>query len=521
MGQAIVFSPPVVASAPLSLQPWRSRPCPARQTKVCGTACGEAALCYHSEVPLNAGHRLLYIPLFAGILAYSQTTTLDWDEGFHLIAASLIAAGKRPYIDFCFPQPFLHAWWNALWLSLTGPTWRVPQFVAALLTCGTVALTADFVYRRVPVPGWQPLAAYAAALLVGLNAIIYEFGTTAQAYGACTFLTVAAFRAAVAQPIFVRTFIAGCLAGAAAGCSLLTAPACLVLFLWHCWRRQLAHAAAYLLGVIVPLVPLLLAFIRAPFQTWFNLVGYHVFFRRNDWTGASGHDFQVLTSWVDCGQTLLLALLAVAGLLYVWKSNWSRERKAEFYLAACMAIGLAAEAATAHPTFAQYFIFIVPLVAIPAAVGFCDITSRLCLPPRWALSVLAGLFLLSLVNSLVEMRDDNNTWTNMGLLARKIEQVTPAGGTVLADPPVYFAMHRPPLPGAEFPASQKVELPPEQAATLHIIPQSQMERRVRRGDFATVETCKGDEDEIQALQLPKFYSNSETIAGCTVYWTFR
>ena len=47
--------------------------------------------------------------LFAGLLLYSQTLAFAWDEGFHLLAAQLIKAGKRPYLDFCFPQTPLNA----------------------------------------------------------------------------------------------------------------------------------------------------------------------------------------------------------------------------------------------------------------------------------------------------------------------------------------------------------------------------------------------------------------------------
>ena len=45
--------------------------------------------------------------LAAGLMVYSQTVAFTWDEGFHLLAAQLIRAGERPYLDFCFPQtPF-------------------------------------------------------------------------------------------------------------------------------------------------------------------------------------------------------------------------------------------------------------------------------------------------------------------------------------------------------------------------------------------------------------------------------
>jgi hypothetical protein len=51
----------------------------------------------------------------AALLVYSQTLAYTGDEGFHLIAAQLIRAGMRPYIDFMFPQAPLNAYWNAAW----------------------------------------------------------------------------------------------------------------------------------------------------------------------------------------------------------------------------------------------------------------------------------------------------------------------------------------------------------------------------------------------------------------------
>ena len=459
------------------------------------------------------GHRwlgLILALLCSGLLCYSQATTLDWDEGFHLVAARLVAAGQRPYIDFCLPQPSLHTWWNALWLNVTGGGWRGPHLIAALLTGAAVVLTADYVARR-----FSPVAACAAALLVGLNAVVVQFGTTAQAYGVGTFLTVAAFRATVARPAILLAALAGCLAGAAAGCSLLTAPVCLVLFVWHAWYRPRTHTAAYVAGVVLVWLPLLFSFFEAPYQTWFNLAGYHLFYRHSGWEATTRNDLRVLFSWATSGPALLIALLTIAGLRY------SRTHRPELVLAVILAGALAAEAAPAHPTFHQYFIFLTPFLAIPAAVGFREAAARLSLPIRWALPALAGVLIVALSSSLIEMRDSNNTWTSMDLLATKIRQVTPVGGLVLADPPVYFALRQAPPSGMEFPASHMLELTRDQAALLHIVPQSVLAGRVRAGEFATVETCKGDEEDIAALELPRLYAHSATFSGCDVYWGFR
>lgn len=40
----------------------------------------------------------------AALVFFSQTRAFTWDEGFHLLAAQLILAGKKPYLDFCFPS---------------------------------------------------------------------------------------------------------------------------------------------------------------------------------------------------------------------------------------------------------------------------------------------------------------------------------------------------------------------------------------------------------------------------------
>jgi len=412
----------------------------------------------------------------------------------------------------------MHAWWNAFWLQLTGGGWRGPHVVAALLTGGAIAMTAEFVYWRFPVPAWRLAAACTAALLLGLNAVVFEFGTKAQAYGACTFLTVAAFRSAIAR----RALITGCLAGAAVGSSLLTAPACAVLLVWHCRQRSWRPPLAFLAGVIVPLFPVLVSLATAPDQTWFNLVGYHVLFRHVGWTGATEHDFEVLTSWARSVPALLVGLLAVAGLYFIHsEKGFARDHKAEFYLAGWMAVGLSVEAAVAHPTFPQYFIFVIPFLAILAAMGFCEVAPRLSLPSRWAVPVLGVLLLVGLANSLVETHDENNTWTGMDELARKVEQVTPADAMVLADPPVYFALRRLPPSGMEFPATHALELPEPMAAALHIVPQSVLKSRVRAGEFATVETCRGEEDDVRSLNLPQYYARSESIADCEVYWEFK
>src|ERR1700730_3965352 len=113
------------------------------------------------------------VALFAAILlAYSQTLAFAWDEGFHLLAAQLIKSGKKPYIDFCFPQTPLNAYWNAAWMSVFGESWRTAHAVAALATAAAILLTGGFLLSRLPIQGWRLAAAITAVFTLGLNPIV-------------------------------------------------------------------------------------------------------------------------------------------------------------------------------------------------------------------------------------------------------------------------------------------------------------------------------------------------------------
>lgn len=105
-------------------------------------------------------------------LAYAESKAFHFDEAYHLLTAQLILAGKRPYIDFCFPQVPLNAYWNALWMALFGQTWRVAHAAAALATIGAVLLMADYVARRFPQAEWRITAA-TAAIAIGFSPVVF------------------------------------------------------------------------------------------------------------------------------------------------------------------------------------------------------------------------------------------------------------------------------------------------------------------------------------------------------------
>src|ERR1700733_339170 len=166
--------------------------------------------------------------LTAFFVYYSQTAAFAWDEGFHLLAAQLIAHGKRPYLDFFFPQAPLNAYWNALWMKWFGDGWRTPHLVAAVVTMGAVALIGDLIYRRFPDRVWRTALVVTGTAFIGANTQLVDFGPIGQGYALALFLSVLGMRltmAAAGRKNPALAGLAGMAAVGAAGATLLAAPA--------------------------------------------------------------------------------------------------------------------------------------------------------------------------------------------------------------------------------------------------------------------------------------------------------
>jgi hypothetical protein len=457
----------------------------------------------------------------AGLLYYSQTAAFAWDEGFHLLAAQLIRAGKRPYADFFFAQTPLNAYLNAFWMSLFGETWRVPHAVDAVLSWAAVSLVAQYVWSRFPSPtAWRAAGAVVAAVSVGLNVQFVEFSTL-QAYGPALFSSVAAFRVtvfAVRRPQWYACLAAGILAGAAPACTLLTAPVPVVLFVWMWFcgaeapRRLKPAPLLFIAGAIVPFIPVLVLLVQAPGPTFFDLVKYHMLYRREGWSSQSHHDFDVLTSWINSGQALLLLVLAALG------AAWS-PRRSELRLCAWLSLVMIVHLSIARPTFERYFLLVTPFMGILVAHGFVAVCSKLASRPLWPALAYTVLIAAGLARILYDNRDDFR-WRDFEPVAKKVAEVAPPGSAILADEHVYLLAKRQPPSGMEYADSHKLKLPAEMARSLHIVPRSDIERWEKAGLFSTVETCEEDET-IEKLGLKRTYRDSAAIGECHVFWNHR
>jgi hypothetical protein len=463
--------------------------------------------------------------LTAGLVVYSQTLAFSLDEGFHLLASQLIDREKLPYLDFCFPQPPLNAYWNAACLRIFGDSWHIPHVLAALLVGGAVMLVADFIFSRFPLPHWRLPCALVGTFMVAVSAPVVQFGTV-QAYGMCLFLVIAAFRVCVLIPDrrnLSYPFCGGLLAGAAAASSLLTAPVAPVLLVWCLIYNRSANrwikSAAFLTGTVIPFAPVLWLFAKAPRVVFFNIVEYQLLYRRVHWAGATPHDFDVLTAWINSSQALAIGALAIAGLLFIRSaSDWEPRLRQKFCLSAWLALVLTAYLALTHPTFERYFLLAVPFVAIPASAGFYAVASRVADPnrPLWSATLLIVLLCLGLGKTLYDDRHAYN-WRDYESIAAKVDQVTSPTASLWADEVIYFLTRHAPPSGMEFSYSHKLELPPSLAASLHVISQRELDHRIKAGAFATIATC-ADDDRIDELGLPRLYTHKAEVSDCAAFW---
>ncbi len=453
----------------------------------------------------------------AGLLLFSQTLAGYADEGLHLMAAQFIALGRRPYLDFFFQHPPLYSYLNAVWLRSFEWSWRGPHALATLLTGGAILLIADFVYLRLQLHAWRMAAAITAALLLGLNSLVFQFGTIAQPYGACLFLTAAAFRlivAAARERFGLGPVGAGVCAGAAASSLILAAPIVPILLVWLIWRTAPGHRSRrglqFLAGCLVPSLPLLWLAVQGPRQVLFDLIQFHLFYRGLAFRPPSGiarWDLSVIAGGLLSTQSLVVMGLAVIGVTQA--PALEEPERAELYLAAALAVGLGLLAAASHPVFEQYFVLALPFLTILAALGFYSLGSRLW--PASPVSVTVGVVALFSLHLYQYRGSVYPCWQQIEETAQAINAVAPPTADIYSDyEAVYFAAHRLPPPGLENRFAPVLRLPPAAAALFHVVPQPLINDRLSSGRFAAALILAGDAS-IDSLGLQRVYRKQKEI----------
>jgi hypothetical protein len=345
------------------------------------------------------------------------------------------------------------------------------------------------------------------AVMLGSSDVVVWYATLGQAYGMCFFLGALAFRFAVASVdgAWWLAALAGVAAGADASSSLLSAAVGPVIFVWIAIQTRGRKVLPFVMGAVVGLGPALWYLIRAPHAFVFDVVGFHVWFRNADWNDWVGHDIETLTGWVDSGYGLLLVGLAVTGAIV------GRARR-EIVLAAWVAGVSCVYLSTTHPTFPQYFIPAVPFAVVLASEALQELLARY--PHRWPLAVVAAITVAGLARDLYKERTDM-VWADIEPVAKYVAQTKPDPKPLFADEHIYLLTGVVPISGMEWGSGHKIGIPLEEARPLHVLPQKELDRMVKAGEFGTFETC--DEGEIERLGLKTLYPQEKQIGECYVF----
>jgi len=459
-----------------------------------------------------------WVALFAASAAlalYSQTLAWNPDEGVHLMTAKLLLAGRLPYRDFFYQHPPGYALLAAGWMRIFGESWRSAHALSACLAAACLYLTARLAFR-VADPARRTTATVVAIAFVSLQLEVVQFATIAQPYALCLLLGVAAalLLSETATSHRAAGFAAGLCAGMAVSASLLmTAPLAAEIG-WLCRHGRYRRLPPFLIGVVVGLMPLAAVAAAAPHAALFDMVQFHLRYRGvPGQPGVAGVDRAVLLDQarvVAAGarsiQALLVAVLAAIG----WRTA-VRNAPAAASLCAAIAVVTGVALLVPHPTFARYFVLIVPFASVLAAAGVCALAARVsAIAARIFVTAALVAFVAGLGRSIYQARAFVYPyWSEAQEVMERADAITPPGGPMYVDGEnLYFLSRWLPPAGLENTYGANNGIPPAIAAPMHIVSQSEIDAWLASGRFATAVLFEGD-DRVDRLRLRQMYARSD------------
>ena len=472
---------------------------------------------------LNSRKSILFYAVVAmsivGIFAFSQIGSCYGDEGFHLLAAQLIMAGKKPYIDFFYQHPPLHIYVTAAWMSVFGDNWRSAHFLSALFTSGCVVTMANYLWNR-----WRGQTngletAITATLILAFNYFVIAYGTFGQPYSFCLLFSAISFRLTLKSEQSRSLFfpiLAGLFAGAAAASSFLALPIAPALLVWMIARTKngsrLPRALGFVCGAMVLFLPLLILFARAPRQIFLDVFQYH-FLYRDPGSNQSNFFWNLKTIAKLIVESYgPLVLLAALGWIRLRRNSDidSSDHRAELQLCFWLVVCLAVYLSLPLPTFATYYVLLVPFVVVLASEGIHLISinsgsARL----SWLILAFVILISINLQGSYGEVLATRGCWQSIQDTAARINAVTPSNGLVFGREQFYFVSRHQPPPGLE--NSFGIDnLPPKLQPLSHAATSSQIDEWLGSSYFDSV-IIGADDPRVMRLNLLSVYPRKETM----------
>jgi hypothetical protein len=378
--------------------------------------------------------------LFAVFLIRSQLYAYVGDESFHLLAAQLIKAGKKPYIDFFYQHTPLYIYLTAGLFRLS-ETWRIAHAFSALSLAGSVVFACCYVRDCFTEEYARRAAVLLTLIFYGLNCYTLIFGATALPYGFCLFCSMAALYFSRASDRPLHPFVAGIFAGAAVASNLLTVPVIALIFI-RILLRDRRRVFLFITGAIIICAPLLILFAQSPGAVSFNLVGYHLFDRPGfGWR----YNVRQLMFWFASIQSAMLIALAIPAI-------WLRFRRDDdLRWCGLIAFTLIAFISCVKTVSAFYLLLAVPFLAILAAVGAVEIIHKAAWKRKLAFSLLVALYIVGLfaMKQVWRWQAPYTDYREIENIARLLQTHASDGDEIYAFEAVYFASHRLPPPTLE------------------------------------------------------------------------
>ncbi|MFN2603298.1 MAG: ArnT family glycosyltransferase [Gemmatimonadaceae bacterium] len=378
--------------------------------------------------------RLFAIVVLAAVstllVVWSLTHAYVGDESFHLLAAKLIAVGKKPYVDFFYQHPPVFVYIMAAMLRISGVSWRSVHLFSALCIIGSILFAIAFgrlIYRDTKERWWN--ATFVTAL-IGVNAYVLMFATNGLPFGFCLLCVTASLYWSQSDTSG-GLFLCGLLAATAGAASLLVAPIIPVLLIWI-WLRERPRLLWVMLGVFAGFLPLFAFLLAAPHQTIRDVIGFHLIDRPGfDWR----QNLTEVARWLLPTQGLILAVVAVASL---------RARKeSAIRLCALIALVLGVVLLVIKATASFYFVVLTPLLSILAASWLTDAIARDRQRGVLLSGAIMALYLIGLL-AIERFRGIDAPYREVHQLARSIEACAPSGNFYASEATYFEASTLPP-----------------------------------------------------------------------------
>ena len=396
---------------------------------------------------------------------------LDEDEGYYALASKLVGHGKTPYTSFWYPQAPLMPYVYGAWQRVTQESWYLLRGLSVLLTIALAYMVYRYAVKR-----WRSRRlAVVAVLLLAATPLGFEWYPTVKTYALSTLLLFSAY--IWAESSSARNwFVAGVFLGLAIDARLLVASVVVVFLLYA--RRSAVH---FLIGLTLGLIPAI----------WFFVIGPRRFLSDTLTSQTTRSQTTFADNLFDKARTVARVLVephfllfAGVGILLILVCIFRRK---PLPLSIAIASILAITNLLPTPSYPQYFVTIIPFLAI-ATIELIQLLgiSKPVLGNRF-LAVTAVVVILPAAWSLHHTTSANATRSRISdlrAISRAVDRHAQEGEVVLAFWPGFvYESHARQISGLESdfaPAAvANGHISEARAAEYHMLSTSQIAKAIR------------------------------------------